>query len=53
LKDLIYGGGEQETAAEDDELSTDTLRFDINPLKLQRFKVANFKRLLKKKFVTG
>ena len=31
----------------------DTLRFDINPIKLERFVGKGYKRLLKKKFVTG
>ena len=33
LKDLIYGNN-QETAAEEDELEYDTLRFDVHSLKL-------------------
>ena len=52
LKDLIYGK-QDDTTTVDDELETDTLRFDINPIKLERFKGQGYKRLLKKKFVTG
>ena len=52
LKDLIYGKQDDSTTV-DDELETDTLRFDINPIKLERFKGQGYKRLLKKKFVTG
>ena len=53
LKDLIYGRQDEETYIEDDELVYDTLRFDINPIKLERFVGKGYKRLLKKKFVTG
>jgi benzoyl-CoA reductase/2-hydroxyglutaryl-CoA dehydratase subunit BcrC/BadD/HgdB len=31
----------------------DTFRYDINHLRLQRYQVPNYKKLLKKKFVTG
>ena len=31
----------------------DTFRFDVNPLKLKRYIQKDFKKLLKKKFVTG
>lgn len=55
LKDLIYGKQDEEATAVDDEdeLHSDTLRFDISPIKLERFKGQGYKRLLKKKFVTG
>jgi hypothetical protein len=38
LKDLIYGRQDEETQIDDDdELVYDTLRFDISPIKLERF----------------
>lgn len=34
-------------------MAFDTFRYDINHLRLQRYQVPNYKKLLKKKFVTG
>lgn len=34
-------------------MALDTFRYDINHLRLQRYQVPNYKKLLKKKFVTG
>ena len=34
-------------------LQNDTFRYDANPVKLNRYNQKNFKKLLKKKFVTG
>ena len=34
-------------------MTRDTFRFDVNHLRLERYKQSNFKKLLKKKFVTG
>ena len=34
-------------------LPTETFRFDANPIKLDRYSAKNYKKLLKKKFVTG
>ena len=34
-------------------LEEDTNRYDANPIKLLKYKQTNYKRLLKKKFVTG
>ena len=53
LKDLIYGKQDELMTVEEYELENDTLRFDISPIKLERFKGQGYKRLLKKKFVTG
>jgi hypothetical protein len=35
------------------EMEVDTFRFDVNPLKLNRYKEKEMKKLTKKRFVTG
>ena len=34
-------------------LEFDTFRYDVNPLKLERYSTKSYKKLMKKKFVTG
>ena len=51
LQALIYGEGNDNQ--EGPLLEIDTFRYDSNPAKLDRYKSRGFKRLLKKKFVTG
>jgi hypothetical protein len=53
---LIYGkdsGDRNEVQDDDAEMMYDTLRYDVNPIKLNQYAISNFKKLLKKKFVTG
>ena len=46
------GSGEA-TSSYIDNYDLDTFRFDVNPLKLDRYKSTTFKKMTKKKFVTG
>lgn len=53
---MIYGkdsGDRNEVQDDDAEMMYDTLRYDVNPIKLNQYAISNFKKLLKKKFVTG
>ena len=47
---MIYGSN---SSTEAESLSIDSNRFDVNPIKLVRYKGKGYKHLLKKKFVTG
>lgn len=53
LQALIYGGDDSNSTNASESMDTDTNRYDSNASKLQSFKHAPFKKLLKKKFVTG
>lgn len=56
LQQLIYGspGGDASTdAMSQNELENDCNRFDASAVKLRLYKQTNYKKLLKKKFITG
>lgn len=58
LSNLIYGSPKEDNNDEEIEtdassLEHDTNRYDVNPMKLSIYKQVNYKKLLKKKFVTG
>jgi len=50
---LAGSTGESEVYQETIELTLDCYRFDTNPKKLERYHRKSYKKLLKKKFVTG
>lgn len=50
---MIYGNLETDVDTDQGQLQHDTNRFDVNPLKLVQYKQTNFKKLVKKRFVTG
>ena len=53
MQDLIYGKAGLGSVESETKLEIDTIRYDVNPLRLQQFKQKPYKRLLKKKFITG
>lgn len=57
IQELIYGKPKEDKQnaiyAGDSVLEFDSFRFDVNPLKLEQYAQKDYKRLLKKKFVTG